>query len=63
MSLLSCPNDIFYILVFLVPDMSAKKYVNEYNFIIRPIYPSWLIKDVSQIIIIIIIIIRLSTTG
>ena len=31
MSLLSCPDDILNIVIFLVPDMLAKKYVNEKN--------------------------------
>ena len=47
-SLLSCPDNILDILIFLVPDTSAKKYVNERKFIIRPIYSSWFVMIIKK---------------
>ena len=43
-------------LVFLVLKTLVTKEENQQKFIIRPIYLSWLIRDVSRVIIIIIII-------
>ena len=51
-SLFSCLGDIYGILIFIVPDTSATKYVNEQKFIIRPIYPSLFVRDMSRIIMI-----------
>ena len=52
MSFLLCPDDILDIFVFLVPYTSVKKYVSEQKLIICSIYPSWLLRNVSRVIII-----------
>ena len=61
MSLLSCPDDILDI--FGIPCLGhvSNEVGKRKKIIIRPIYPSWLVRDISRVMI--IIIKKVSTTG